>query len=666
MELRSWLRAAVPDAVRGTTALTVAFLAGIALLGWALDARGLESLIPGRAPMDALSAVTFVAASAALYLSRPRQRDARAGSKIRQGLARVLAAFVVLVGSSRTLGALISLNSGRHETIIATRLGEIAYRMPQETGFVLLLLGLALLLLDTPAHSGRSPASWFALAAGTLVLIALVNFADDVPSIFSIPLSSSILLGFLTLGILFARPTRGIMPVLLSPFNGGTLARRVLPVAIFVVLVLGWVRLLGQRAGLYGWEVGTEISISSTIMVLVVAVYWTARRLDQVDMDRERTLARLGESEERFRKVFEDAPSGMALLDQTLKLQRVNTCLCQLLEYDESELIRLSLGDFIHPGETTALLKSAHAVFEKSAPPYRGEHRLVTRCGTVVWVTLAVSVIRNAEGVPLYGLAVGEDITPLKRAEAALRDQRDQFQELSGKLKSANEELEAFAYTVSHDLKAHARAVDQLGELILLDHERDLDPEGRAILNQLRAEGQRMEQLIDDILKLSVAARGEIHIERVNLSAMAREIVGELRRGAPDRVVDVSIEEGLEADGDARLLRIVLENLLNNAWKYTSKSPVPRIVFAQGVVAGERVFHVRDNGAGFDPQQAGSLFRPFRRLHGKEFEGTGIGLATVERIIARHGGRAWAQSPGIGKGATIFFTLGNNATSGLE
>src|SRR5581483_2147124 len=135
------------------------------------------------------------------------------------------------------------------------------------------------------------------------------------------------------------------------------LARRVLPVAIFVVLVLGWVRLLGQRAGLYGWEVGTEISISSTIAVLVVAVYWTARRLDQVDMDRERTRARLGESEERFRKVFEDAPSGMALLDQTLKLQRVNTRLCQLLEYDERELIRLSLGDFIYPGETMALLK---------------------------------------------------------------------------------------------------------------------------------------------------------------------------------------------------------------------------------------------------------------------------------------------------------------------
>ena len=224
-------------------------------------------------------------------------------------------------------------------------------------------------------------------------------------------------------------------------------------------------------------------------------------------------------------------------------------------------------------------------------------------------------------------------------------------------LEAVNRELESFSYSVAHDLRAPLRSIDGFSLAVLEDAGERLDPTDRRHLVRVREAAQRMARLIDDLLGLSRLSRAELRRSRVDLSALARAIVGRLREGHPERHVDAVVEDGLFVDADARLLEIMLTNLLGNAWKFTSKRPSARIELASRAEDGPRVFFVRDDGAGFDPESATKLFGAFQRLHdASEFEGSGIGLATVQRIINRHGGRLWAEGA-VDRGATFFFTL---------
>jgi len=229
-----------------------------------------------------------------------------------------------------------------------------------------------------------------------------------------------------------------------------------------------------------------------------------------------------------------------------------------------------------------------------------------------------------------------------------LQERHEAVRRNAAELLAANQELDAFAYSVSHDLRAPLRSIDGFSHVLLEDYAAQLDQAGRDSLQRVRAASQRMATLIDDLLKLARVTRAEMRTEVVDLSGMARDIVAELQRATPER---------LEARGDPRLLRVALDNLLRNGWKYTAKQPRPQIEFASTNVNGERAFVVRDNGAGFDMKYADKLFGVFQRLHSAaEFEGTGVGLATVRRIITRHGGRIWAEGA-VDRGATFYFTL---------
>lgn len=230
-------------------------------------------------------------------------------------------------------------------------------------------------------------------------------------------------------------------------------------------------------------------------------------------------------------------------------------------------------------------------------------------------------------------------------------------------LESKNRELEAFSYSVAHDLRAPLRSIDGFSRILLKDHAASLNDEAQEHLGYIRESAQRMARLIDDLLSLSRVIRSEFQRERVDLSAIAANVVARLQRDNPDRQVQAVIARPLVASGDVRLLTIALENLIGNAWKFTGKRADARIEVAYREEGGG-VFMVRDNGAGFDMTYASKLFGVFQRLHtNDEFEGTGIGLATVQRIVRRHGGRIWAEGE-IGKGATFFFTLEEAAPDG--
>jgi signal transduction histidine kinase len=248
----------------------------------------------------------------------------------------------------------------------------------------------------------------------------------------------------------------------------------------------------------------------------------------------------------------------------------------------------------------------------------------------------------------------------LRVSEQAARELAEARAALVADLEQKNHELETFSYTVSHDLRAPLRRIESFGRALAETQAERLDDEGRRYLARIRSCSQEMAQLIDDVLYLSRVARAELRRQEVDLSALAHAIVERLREGDGDRQVDVRIRPGLVAEGDGQLLRIALENLLENAWKFTSRQPEPRIELGVTHLPGEPAFFVRDNGAGFDMSYAERLFTPFQRLHlSTEFPGTGIGLATVQRIVYRHGGRIWAEGS-VGQGATFHFTLGRS------
>ncbi len=234
---------------------------------------------------------------------------------------------------------------------------------------------------------------------------------------------------------------------------------------------------------------------------------------------------------------------------------------------------------------------------------------------------------------------------------------KNELRKTNASLEAANKELESFSYSVSHDLRAPLRAIHGFTQIVLDEGSEQLDDAGKELLGRAQGACVRMGQLIDDLLNLSRVTREELNRSDVDLGAMAKSILEDLQRTQPHRIVSWTVSDGLTAEGDARLLRAVLENLLGNAWKFTSKRPDTVIEFTSMRQNDEQVFVVRDNGAGFDMAYADKIFGAFQRLHkAEEFPGTGVGLATVYRIIQRHGGRIWAQSA-VGKGATFYFTL---------
>jgi two-component system, NtrC family, sensor kinase len=248
--------------------------------------------------------------------------------------------------------------------------------------------------------------------------------------------------------------------------------------------------------------------------------------------------------------------------------------------------------------------------------------------------------------------------TELEAAEArAARQLAEAKAELVEELEYKNKELEAFSYSVSHDLRAPLRGIDGFSQALLEDYSDRLDETGQNYLHRIRAGAQRMGALIDDMLLLSRVSRTQIRRERVDLSSLAQAVIEELRRQTPNREIALHIQSGLFADADRGMMRILLDNLLGNAWKFTARTVGPRIELSAQTRDSETVFVIKDNGAGFDMAHAGSLFQPFQRLHGQDdFPGTGIGLATVQRIVDRHGGRISAEGK-VGGGATISFVI---------
>lgn len=366
----------------------------------------------------------------------------------------------------------------------------------------------------------------------------------------------------------------------------------------------------------------------------------------------------LRESEERYRAVVEQAAEGIFLVDaDTRRVLEANAAYQNLLGYTSEEILRLTLYDLV-PYPRKSMDCYVERVLERRSY-VSGERRHRRKDGSLVDVDVSANLISYGGREALC--IVVRDITDRNRAEEELHRLNEQLEhrvrQRTAQLEATNRELEAFSYSISHDLAAPLRSIDGFSQILLEDYAEVLDHEGKDYLSRVRASSQHLGLLIDALLKLSRMTRREIRRESVDLSLTAENIAQVLRISQPDRQAEFVIADGLSIDGDAWLLRIALENLLGNAWKFTGKSLPARIEFGAVEHEGTLAYFVRDNGAGFDMTYADKLFGAFQRLHTfEEFPGTGIGLATVQRIVHRHGGQAWAEGR-VGQGATFYFTL---------
>jgi signal transduction histidine kinase len=668
-------------------ALGAIAVAVLVLIGWATWVTPLMSVMSGLVPMNPLTAICFLLAGGDLWI---RGRRRARPWVCRLGLAFAVA--VTLVGALRLLGYALGWQSGIDQVLFAEKLQRVAFapnRMAPNTALNFVLLGMGLLV-----SSARHWAAGLLGTACTLLtvlsaVLAMVGYANGVNSLYGIgsfiPMALHTAATFLVLalGLLL---WRAVSP---DGAGAGADARRddaadlpgPLPLerkikfgfgaALFMALAVGvsafltiaqfsrdtlWcehtrdvlMRIADLQSSLSDAEKdarGFVISGEETYL----RPYRTAAGF--VDASLRTLRTRTADNPSQQRHLDELAPlvgRRLGNLESTITVRREHgfdadrhTVLAR-----EGKLLMDDVQGVLHAmrGEEEALLEARLAALASST---RRTFAVIVGGCCLAFVLVAFA-----------GVVIRRDMVARAHAERHVRELNLHLDRHALQLEAANKELEAFSYSVSHDLRAPLRSIDGFSKAILEDYGDRLDADGHDHLRRVCAAADRMGRLIDDMLDLSRVTRAELRHERLDLTELARAVSAELRSAQPDRNAQVVIADGMEADGDPRLLRILLDNLIGNAWKFTSKKPGARIEVGTLSRDGRPAFYVRDDGAGFDMAFAHKLFGAFQRLHAmEEFGGTGVGLATVQRIAHRHGGRVWAEGE-VGKGATFYFTLG--------
>lgn len=397
-------------------------------------------------------------------------------------------------------------------------------------------------------------------------------------------------------------------------------------------------------------------------MLGLIAIGFVARQNRRREIERKRAEDAVRRSESGLAEAQRIAHLGNWELDLVSNVLSWSAEIYRIFEIDPQEF-GASYEAFlaaIHPDDR-AMVDQAYTESLAKRTPYDIVHRLLMKDGRIKYVNQRCETYYGSDGKPVRSLGTTHDITERQRAEEQVRalnqELEERVKERTVQLEHANKELEAFAFSVSHDLRAPLRAIDGFSRILVEDYEAELDPEARRLLGVVRENSAHMAQLIDDILSFSRMGRRDMEAGEIDIGTLARSVFDELRAGAPERTLRLTVGDLPAARGDQAMIRQVLANLISNAIKFTGPRPEALIEVGGNPGADENHYYVRDNGVGFEMQYVDKLFGVFQRLHSAEaFEGTGIGLAIVKRIIERHGGRVWAEGR-VDAGATIHFTL---------
>jgi PAS domain S-box-containing protein len=404
----------------------------------------------------------------------------------------------------------------------------------------------------------------------------------------------------------------------------------------------------------------TDVSLAGSVLAIGLVLTFGISAL--------RAMHGRGKAQEKLDRFLGSMPDALVIVNAEGKIISCNARTAKLFGYSERELQGESMALLV-PERVRQTQRQYYANFFLERGERVAEMTLelcgLRKDGREFPVEISTRPLAAEKGL-LVTSAI-RDITERKRVEKQISELNKELKDRAAELETANKELEAFSYSVSHDLRSPLQNIDSFSQILVEEYANRLDTDGREYVQRLRGSCQHMEEIIDALLALSNMTRHELMPENCDLTAVAKGIATELKQKDPDRLVDWVIAEGLNVEGDVRLLRVVLENLLGNAWKFTAKRPRARIEFgALPQSNGARTYFVRDDGAGFDMARAEHLFSPFKRLHDQaQFRGTGIGLATVQRVIHRHRGKIWAEGA-VDHGATFCFTLTEESANGRD
>ncbi|MGH9492067.1 MAG: sensor histidine kinase [Terriglobales bacterium] len=626
-----------------------ALAGGLVLVAWWLDIALLRQPFPQLSgPMTANSALAFVCSGLALYLLQPeKRRDEKwtAGALCGAALAALAGAIGLLTLAEYAFHADMGIDQLLLRNLQAPR-------MAVHTALAWLLTGGSLLLLAARSERGARLGQLLSLLVALLAYGGLVANAYGAVFLFfmggltGMALHTSLLLMILSGGLLTARPERSFLRLLASQGLGGGMARVLIPAAIGVPFVLGWLRLWGERAGLYGTGFGVFIFTLLMTATLIWLIYRSATVLDRLEAQRR-------EAEDELNRFFSISMDLLCIAGTDGYFKLVNPRWEKILGYSQQELLSQPYLEFIHPEDREATLQEA-AKQAEGRDVISFENRYRCRDGSYRWFNWTATA--PTERGLIY--AAARDVTERKQTEQRIQELNRELGHKLDEVRSVNQELEGFSYSVAHDLRAPLRHVDGFSKILLEDHGAEMKEDARRLLERVRDGAQHMGALIDELLNFSRLGRREPQRQITGMNSLVEEARAGLRTEADGRSIEWRVGRLPYADCDPALMKQVFSNLIANALKFTR--PREQAVIEVGQVAnnGQTAIFVRDNGVGFDMKYADKLFGVFQRLHRPEdFEGTGVGLALVQKIVQKHGGRIWVEAA-LDRGATFYFTLG--------
>lgn len=654
----------------------VAIISALVLCGWVFQIPILRRPVVELVAMNPLTAVLFLSYCIALPLL------ASSSKRMHHWAGGSLAAVILTLALCRLADIFAGADTRVDQLLFPHQIANDLFdnqpnRMAPNTAIGFLFLGIALLLLLVGRSRQKQPAQYALIPVAMIAFLGILGYLYRVSAFYGvlhyIPMAfhSALCLLLSILAMLFLTPERGVMRVFTTTFSGSQIGRYLIPAVILVPALLGYLRLISDWYLHFPVGFGVAMLAIGIIMVLLALVGYSTVMLNAKDALQHETQAKLGQlnrelekrveertaaalkNSARLHSVMENMLEGAQIIDYSWRYLFVNEAVARHARLTKEQLIGRAMTDLFSVSENLALFQTLRICLEQRKSRHI-EVRIVFPDSRVGWFELSVQPV--IEG--LFILSV--DITERKEAEDRVHQANSELEkkvaERTAQLQHLNHELESFSYSISHDLRAPLRAVEGYAHMLNERAGAQLDAENSRMLKAIQAGAARMNELIDDILNLSQLDAQQVARRHVDMNKLVAEVLHELL-GHEKRVAQLSVDNLPPVEADPGLIRQVFTNLLSNALKYSAKQENPQINITASNADGKIIYSVRDNGVGFDMAYADKLFGVFQRMHkATDYEGTGVGLAIVQRIVHKHGGEVWAEAEPQ-KGATFYFSL---------